>query len=84
LTVFGKIKSTDPWMDAKLNSMTHKNFFQCFELFQARLAYKFAKSANMTPKNFSQIFSIWISKNAEFDADFEPLKKYQESLHKEI
>ncbi len=71
-------------MDAKLNSMTHKNFFQCFELFQARLAYKFAKSANMTPKNFSQIFSIWISKNAEFDADFEPLKKYQESLHKEI
>jgi hypothetical protein len=63
-------------MDAKLNYVTHKQVFQCFELFRARLAYKFAKSASMTQKNFSQIFLIWGSKNAEFDADFEPLKKY--------
>jgi hypothetical protein len=43
--VFEKITITDPWMDAKLNSMTHKKkVFQCFELFRARLAYKFAKT----------------------------------------
>jgi hypothetical protein len=30
-----------------------------FELFRARLAYKFAKRANMTPKYFPQIFSIY-------------------------
>jgi hypothetical protein len=70
-------------MDAKLNSMTHIKVFQCFELFRARLAYKFAKSANMTQKFLSQIILIWVSKNAEFDDDFEPLKKYQERLHKE-
>jgi hypothetical protein len=70
-------------MDAKLNSMTHKKVFQCFELFRAHLAYKFAKSANMTQKIFSQIILILGSKNAEFDADFEPFKKYQESLHRE-
>ena len=39
------------------------------------MAYKIAKSANMTPKNFPQIFSIWISKNAEFDANFESVEK---------
>jgi hypothetical protein len=53
LTVFEKIKITDPWMDAKLNSMTHKKkVFQCFELFRARLDYKFAKTDNMTPTKF--------------------------------
>jgi len=32
-TVFENIKSSDPWMDAKLNSITHKKkVFQCFEL----------------------------------------------------
>jgi hypothetical protein len=41
-------------MDAKLNSVTHKKVFQCFELFRARLAYKFAKGANMTQKIFSK------------------------------
>jgi hypothetical protein len=65
-----KIKNTDPWMDAILNSIEHKKVFQCFELFRARLAYKFAKSAKMTAKNFRQIFSIWV-------------EKYQESLHEE-
>jgi hypothetical protein len=39
------------------------------------LVYKIAKSANMTPKIFFQIFSIWVSKNAEFDADFESFEK---------
>jgi hypothetical protein len=53
-----------------LNSIEHKKVFQCFELFRARLAYKFAKSAKMTAKNFCQIFSIWV-------------EKYQESLHEE-
>ncbi len=75
-TVFEKIKSTDSWMDAKLNSITHKTkVFQCFELFRARLAYKFSKSANMTSQTFSKIFLIWVSKNTEFDADFESVKK---------
>jgi hypothetical protein len=40
-------------MDAKLNSMT-KKVFQCFELFRARSAYKFAKTDNMTPTKFFQ------------------------------
>jgi hypothetical protein len=53
LTVFEKIKITDPWIDAKLNSMTYKKkVFQYFELFQALLAYKFAKTDNMTPTKF--------------------------------
>jgi hypothetical protein len=29
----------------------------------------------MTPNFFLQIFSIWVSKNAEFDADFESVEK---------
>jgi hypothetical protein len=39
------------------------------------LASKFEKNANMTQKYFFQIFSIWISKNAKFDADFESVEK---------
>ncbi len=72
-------------MDAKLNSVAHKRkVFRYFELFRARLAYKFAKSNKMAAKKFSQIFSIWVLKNAEVDANFESiLKKYQDSLHEE-
>jgi hypothetical protein len=34
LTVFEKIKITDPWIDAKLNSMTHKKkFFNILSFF---------------------------------------------------
>jgi hypothetical protein len=29
----------------------------------------------MTQKYFSPIFSIWVPKNAEFDADFESVAK---------
>jgi hypothetical protein len=73
LTVFEKIKSTDPWMDAKLNSSTHfKKFYNVLTFFE--LVYKFAKNAYMTAKIFFQTFSIWVSKNA-FDADFESVEK---------
>jgi hypothetical protein len=33
------------------------------------------KSAILSQKYFSIIFSIWVSKNAEFDADFESVEK---------
>jgi hypothetical protein len=67
-------------MDAKLNSMTQKKVFQCFKPFWPRLAYEFVKSPDMTPKKFSQnIFSMGI--NLMLISN--PLKKYQESLHKE-
>jgi len=57
-----------------------KKVFRFFELFWARLVYKYAKSANMTPKIFFPIIF-----NMEFDVNFESIEKYryQESLHKE-
>ncbi len=51
--------------------------------FCARSASKFAKSANMIQENFFQIFSIWVSENAEFDAEFESVEKVAKKLHKE-
>jgi hypothetical protein len=39
------------------------------------LASKFAKSANMTQKIFLLKNSMWVSKNAEFHADFESVEK---------
>jgi hypothetical protein len=38
--------------------------------FFSHLNLKYAKSAIMTQKNFSSKISIWVSKNAEFYADF--------------
>ncbi len=52
-----------------------KIHFSFFAPFRASLASKFEKNANMTQKYFFQIFSIWISKNAKFDADFESVEK---------
>jgi hypothetical protein len=49
--------------------------------FFSHLHLKYVKSAIMTPKIFSWKISIWVSKNAEFYADFKrrlkqmPLKK---------
>jgi hypothetical protein len=34
----------------------------------------------MTPKKWFQIISIWVSKNAEFDADFESVKKVVKNI----
>jgi hypothetical protein len=46
---------------------TLKRKFRFFELFLARLAYKFAKSANMTPEVFFvNIFKIGIKKRGKF------------------
>ncbi len=71
-------------MDAKLNFVAHKiKVFWWFELFRARLAYKFAKNANMDAKKCSQIFSIWVLKNAEFDANFKSVEKVSRKLHEE-
>ncbi len=60
-----------------------KKVFLCFELFRARLAYKFAKSANMTPKTFSKYFQYGYKKTHKLMPIQNPFKKYQESLHKE-
>ncbi len=38
--------------------------------FFSHLHLKYAKSAIMTQKKFSRKISIWVSKNAEFYADF--------------
>ncbi len=83
LTVFEKIKITDPRIDAKFNSMTHKKkFFNILSFFECVWLISLQKLIIWPQLIFFQIFSIWISKNAEFDADFKPLKKYQECLHK--
>jgi hypothetical protein len=48
------------------------------------LTSKFAKSANtVTEKIIFQIILIWVSKNPEFDAEFESVEKKQKSLHEE-
>jgi hypothetical protein len=71
-------------MAAKLNSMIHKKkVFLCFELFRACLAYKFAKSANMTSTIFSKYFQYGYKNTHKLMPIPNPLKKYQESLHKE-
>jgi len=48
-----------------------------FALFPADFASKFAKSAKMPKKYFFQQKSLWVSKNAEFYADFILVKKVQ-------
>jgi hypothetical protein len=55
------------------NEETFAKYIFCF--FAPFRAQKFAKSANMTQKMFPQIFLIWLSKNAEFYAYFESVKK---------
>ncbi len=57
------------------DSRLQKKIFRFFGPFCARSASKFAKSANMTQKIiFSNYFDM-VSKNAEFDADFESVEK---------
>ncbi len=59
-------------------SMIHyKKKFRFFELFRARLVYKYEKSANTVwpQKYFFPIFSILKYKNAKFDAYFESIEK---------
>jgi hypothetical protein len=69
-------------MDAKFN---YKNsfinaVFCFFEPFRARLTSMFEKSANMTGIFFSRNNSIRVSKNAEFDANFESVEKTGEKV----
>ncbi len=56
----------------------------CFSLFLSRFKRvwlkKFAKSADMTKKNCFQIIFIWVSKNADFDAEFESVEKVAKKL----
>ena len=61
-TVFENIKSSDPWMDAKLNSITHKKkVFQCFELVWL---ISFQKVLIWPPqKFFPNIFNMGIKKH---------------------
>jgi hypothetical protein len=49
--------------------------FRFFEPFPAHLQSKSKKSANKSYKNFFSKNSIWVSKNAEFHADFESVEK---------
>jgi hypothetical protein len=44
------------------------------------LTSNFAKSANMTHKIIFQIISTWVSKNAEFDADFESAEEVAKKI----
>jgi hypothetical protein len=37
----------------------------------------------MDAKKCSQIFSIWVLKNAEFDANFKSVEKVSRKLHEE-
>ena len=54
---------THGWMQNWILWHIKKKVFQCFELFRARLAYKFAKTDNMTPTNFfPNIFNMDIKK----------------------
>ncbi len=49
--------------------------FSIFLPFCARLAEKFAKSTGMTPK-----ILIWVTKTAEFDAEFESVEKVEKTF----
>jgi hypothetical protein len=46
------------------------------------LTSKLAKSANMTKK--IQIIWLWVSKNAEFDAEFESVEKVAKVYTKKV
>jgi hypothetical protein len=78
-TFFEKVKIPNPLMDAKLNYERH--FKSSFSIFRAvscvfGLASKFAKSVYMTHNFFlSHNNRIWVSKNAEYDADFKFVEK---------
>jgi hypothetical protein len=73
LTFFPKVKSPDPLIDAKLNSKNKftKAVFRFFEPY-------------MTNQKISHNNSIWVLKNAEFDADFEPVESWEESYWKKV
>jgi hypothetical protein len=82
LTVFEKIKSTDPWMDAKLNSSTHfKKFYNVLTFFE--LVYKFAKNAYMTAKIFFSKHFLYGYQKTHLMQILNLLKKCQESFHEE-
>ncbi len=71
LTFFEKIKSTDHgWMQNWILRRI-KKFFSIFCSFLTA----FVLSANMPQKYLLQIYSIWVSKNAEYDVDFESVEK---------
>ncbi len=48
-----------------------------------QLHSKFRKSANKSKKNLVK-HSIWVSKNAEFHADFESVKRFVKNAPKKI
>ncbi len=63
------------WLPNKILRHIHKKDFPFFEPFPAYLQSKCTKSANKRQKYFFYKNSIWVSKNAEFHADFESVEK---------
>jgi hypothetical protein len=56
---------------AKFNTKPHYNkSFSLFQPFCPRLPSNFVKSANMVKQKFNKN-AVWVSRNAEFDADFQ-------------
>ncbi len=56
------------------DSCYEKRFF-VFRAVYIALGSKLAESANMTPKLFYSQPLVWVSKNAEFDADLKSVQK---------
>jgi len=69
---FSQLGLGNQGMIAKYNPTTHsyKTILRFYAPYPARSALKFAKSAIMTRKFFLSLKSLWVSKKAEFYADF--------------
>jgi hypothetical protein len=63
------------WLPNKILRLIHKKKISAFWAFPAHLQSKCTKSANKSKKNFLVKNSIWVTKNAEFHADFESVEK---------
>ncbi len=59
-----------------------KKIFYFFELFCEHLQSKITKSVNKSKKRIYYENSIWVSKNAEFQADFESVEKVLKKSNK--
>ncbi len=87
---FGQVDGPRPELEKfSLFGFTFGNFFSFFEPIRAHLASRLEKNAYRNPpppppQKMSYKISIMVSKNAEFDADFESMKKDEKILAKKF
>ncbi len=68
------------WLQYFILIHIYEKSFPFFSAVSSAFAFKVEKSAKITPTFLSLLNAIWVSINAEFDADFESIEKVEKQI----